>query len=183
VPALAIGGLWNVLELVIEYARHRRLDSLSVIVLIFLAVSIVSSLISGSVQFTLLKESAGTALFGLVLLGSLLAPRPLMFYFGRHFATDRSDGQIAWWNGLWRYPQFRHGQRLLTAVWGIALLGEAIIRAALTFVLPTGVMVALNNFLPLVIIAILVMWTIAFGKRRSAAGVAEAAAAARDAPA
>jgi len=40
-----------------------------------------------------------------------------------------------------------------------------------------------NDFLPLVIIAILVMWTIAFGKRRSAAGVAEAAAAARDAPA
>ena len=179
VPALAIGGLWNVLELVIEYARHRRLDSLSVIVLIFLAVSIVSSLISGSVQFTLLKESAGTALFGLV----LLAPRPVMFYFGRHFATDRSDGQIAWWNGLWQYPQFRNGQRLLTAVWGVALLGEAVIRAALTFVLPTGVMVALNHFLPLVIIAILVMWTIAFGKRRSAAGVAGAAVAARDAPA
>ena len=183
VPALVIGGVWNVLELVIEYARHRRLDSLSVIVLIFLAVSIVSSLISGSVQFTLLKESAGTALFGLVLLGSLLAPRPVMFYFGRHFATDRSDGQIAWWNGLWQYPQFRHGQRLLTAVWGVALLGEAVIRAALTFVLPTGVMVALNHFLPLVIIAILVMWTIAFGKRRSAAGVAGAAVAARDAPA
>src|SRR5664279_5888041 len=33
VPALAIGGLWNVLELVIEYARHRRLDSLSVCLL------------------------------------------------------------------------------------------------------------------------------------------------------
>ena len=53
----------------------------------------------------------------------------------------------------------------------------------MTFVLPTGVMVWLNNFLPLVIIGILVMWTIAFGKRRSAAGVAGAAAAARDAPA
>ena len=183
VPALAIGGLWNVVELVIEYVRHRRLDSLSVIVLIFLAVGMAASLISGSVRFTLLKESAGTALFAVVLLGSLLTPRPVMFYFGRHFATDRSDGQVAWWNGLWQYPQFRHGQRLLTAVWGLVLLGEAVIRAALTFVLPTGVMVGLNHFLPLLIIAILIVWTIAFGKRRSAAGVAAGAAAAGDTPA
>ena len=88
-------------------------------------------------------------------------------------------------HGRWarQYPQFRHGQRLVTAVWGIALLGEAVIRAALTFVLPTGVMVVLNHVLPLVIIAILVIWTIAFGKRRSAARVAAAAAAARDTPA
>ncbi len=117
VPALAISGLWNVLEIVVEYVRHRRLDSFSVLILIFLTIGIASSLISGNVRFTLLKESAATGLFGFVLLGSLLAPRPLMFYFGRHFATDRSDAQVAWWNGLWKHPEFRHSQRLLTTVW------------------------------------------------------------------
>lgn len=45
-----------------------------------------------------------TGLFGVVVLGSLLLPRPVMFYFGRKFATDGTAEGLAYWNGLWRYP-------------------------------------------------------------------------------
>ncbi|MGR6997727.1 hypothetical protein ACU686_05785 [Yinghuangia aomiensis] len=31
------------------------------------------------------------------------APRPLMFYFGRKFATDGSEAGVAYWNSMWQY--------------------------------------------------------------------------------
>lgn len=40
-------------------------------------------------------QSAVTGLFGLVLLISLLLPRPVMFYFGRKFGTDGSREGVA----------------------------------------------------------------------------------------
>jgi intracellular septation protein A len=69
------------------WARTRQLDGIAVISLVFIALGLATSLISGDARFYLVKESFLTGLFGLVCLGSLLLPRPLMFYFGRQFAS------------------------------------------------------------------------------------------------
>ncbi|RZT87963.1 hypothetical protein EV383_4897 [Pseudonocardia sediminis] len=101
----------------------RRVDEFSVIVLAFLAVGVVTSSIFSDPRLFLVEESVETALFGLILLGApAVAPHPLMFYFGRRFATGGAPARIQWWNGLWRYAGFRRTQVVLTAVWGIVLL-------------------------------------------------------------
>ncbi|WP_166641375.1 VC0807 family protein [Amycolatopsis sp. SID8362] len=169
VAALLLSGVWPVVEIGISYARTRHIDELSMITLIALAVSTVASLMFNTPKLLLLRDSALTGLFGFVLLGSLLAPRPLMFYFGRKFATDGTPERVAWWNGLWQFEGFRRGQRMLTVVWGASFLAEAALRIALTYVLPTEVMVVLNSVLPLVVMAALITGTIAYGKRRAAA--------------
>ena len=168
VPALALSGVWPVVELAISFARTRHADELSILVLIFLVVGVATSLLFNSARFALIKESALTGIFGLVLLASLLAKRPLMFYFGRKFATDGSREGVAWWNGLWENEYFRRGQRMLTVVWGTAYLGEAVVRVVLTFFLPVTAMVVINNVLPLVVLACLITGTMAYGKRKQA---------------
>src|SRR3954453_15363854 len=87
VAALIISGIGPVIDLAITMLVSRRVDEFSLIVLVFLVIGVITSLLFDDPRLLLLKESAVSGLFGLVLLGSLLAPRPLMFYFGRKFAT------------------------------------------------------------------------------------------------
>jgi hypothetical protein len=174
VAALIISGIGPVVDLAITMLVSRRVDEFSLFVLVFLVIGVVTSLLFDDPRLLLLKESAVTGLFGLVLLGSLLAPKPLMFYFGRRFATGGTPERIAWWNGLWQYPGFRRTQRVMTLVWGVVLLAEAVLRGVLAFVLPVGPMVVVNSVLPPVVIALLVLFTITYAKRSQARAAAVA---------
>jgi hypothetical protein len=176
VPALIISGIGPVVDLVITMAVSRRVDEFSLIVLAFLVLSVLTSLLFDNPRLLLLKESALTGIFGLILLGSLLAPRPLMFYFGRRFAAQGIPEKVAWWNGLWQYPGFRRTQRVLTLVWGVAWLAEAVLRGVLAFVVPVGTSVVINSVLPPVVTVLLIVFTITYAKRSQARARANGAA-------
>jgi hypothetical protein len=175
VPALLISGVWPALETVLSLAIRRKIDEFSIFVLIFLALGVVAALGFNSPRLLLVKESVVTGLFGVVLLGSLLAPRPLMFYFGRRFATNGTPESIDWWNGLWQYPNFRRTQRVITIVWGVAMCAEALLRIVLAYQLSTGAMVVVSNVLPYVVLIGLITWTITYGKRQARAARAAVA--------
>jgi intracellular septation protein A len=179
VPALLISGVWPVVELVINLLRTRSIDEFSMFVLIFLALSVISLVAFNSPRVLFIKDSAVTGLFGLVLLGSLTFGKPLMFYFGRRFAAQGIPAKVEWWNGLWQYPQFRRGQRILTLVWGLAFLAEAVTRIVLTYRLSVSSMVVVTNVLPIVVLAVLIAGTTWYGKVAGARGQARTAAAAQ----
>lgn len=172
--ALALSGVWPLLELGISFARTRHADEFSIMVLAFLVVGVAASLAFDDARLLLVKDSAVTGLFGLALLGSLLAPRPLMFYFGRKFATGGDPARVEWWNGLWQYAGFRRSQRILTVVWGGTFLAEAVLRIVLSYSLPVSTMVVVSNVLPYVVLAVLIFGTATYGRR---AGRRNAAAA------
>ncbi|MGI5240771.1 VC0807 family protein [Dactylosporangium sp. CA-139066] len=177
VPALALSAVWPAVEVGVLFAIRRRVDEIGALTLVIIAVGVGSSLLLHDGRLVLLKDSAFTGLFGLGLLGSLLAPRPLMFYFGRKFATDGSAERLAWWNGLWQFAGFRRTQRIMTVVWGVTFLAEAVVRIALTETLSTDAMVAVNAVLPYAVTAALVTWTILYGRRaRERAAAANPAA-------
>jgi len=157
--ALVAGGLFPALNNLRVWARSRRLEPLGIIVMTFLAVGTAASLISGSVFFALIKESFLTATFGLICLGSLLAERPLMFYINRQFVAGDDPVRLEWWNGLWQYPHFRAAQRLVTAVWGIAYLVEALVRVGLALVLSPAQVVAISPVMAFGVMIVLIAWT------------------------
>ncbi|MBV9848026.1 MAG: hypothetical protein JOZ47_23605 [Kutzneria sp.] len=163
--ALLASSVWPALQLLATVLRARHVDEFSIFVLILMALGIIGSLVFNSPRLFLIKEAAVTGLFGVVLLGSLLFGRPLMFYFGRKFATDGSREQVAHWNGLWHHAGFRRFQRVLTLVWGASFAGEALLRIVLTYLLPIGPMVVVNNVLPLVVLAALIFGTIRQGRK------------------
>ncbi|MEO3741860.1 VC0807 family protein [Plantactinospora sp. B5E13] len=174
--ALAVSAVWPAVEVAVLFAIRRRIDEIGVLSLLIIALGVVSALALQDERLVLIKDSAVTGLFGLVLLGSLLAPRPLMFYFGRKFATDGSAEKLAWWNGLWRYAGFRRTQRILTVVWGVTFVVEAAARIELTELLSVDTMVAVSAVLPYVVTAALVTWTILYTRRaRARAGQAAVA--------
>ncbi|GAA0663710.1 hypothetical protein GCM10010193_13940 [Kitasatospora atroaurantiaca] len=177
--ALLLSAVWPLVDIVIHLAWRRRIDEFAVISLVFLGLTIAVTLIGPhSARLLLVKDSAVTGLFGLLCLVTLAAPRPLMFYFGRKFATDGSAEAVERWNGLWDLPGFRRVQRNLTLGWGLAYLAEAALRIGLSYTLTTGEMVTLNSVLSYGVTAALIAWTITYAKRSRARGAAAAAAAA-----
>jgi len=169
VAALLLSGIWPLAEIVYTIRRDRHVDEFSVFVLLGIVVGVATTVFSGNARAVFLKDSITTGLIGLVFLVTLFFGRPLTFYLGRRFATDGSRVQRDWWDGLWAYPQFRRTQRLIGAMWAIGMLGEAGIRAFLTWKLGTSAMVAVNNTVPYVIIMVLVFATITIGRRAQAA--------------
>lgn len=167
VPALLISGIWPAIEITVVNVRQRHLDEFGVFVLVGIGLGVVTTLLSDNARAVFMKDSITTGLLGLVMLATLVG-KPLTYYLGRRFATDGSKAQRDWWDGLWKHPQFRRVQRHLGAVWGIALVAEAAIRAVLTWRLGTSAMVVVNNVVPYVIIAVLILYSIRTGRRSQA---------------
>ncbi|MFG2976422.1 VC0807 family protein [Streptomyces sp. NPDC048331] len=183
--ALLLSSAWPVLDSVISLAWRRKVDEFAVVTLVFLVITAVVSLVGAhSARALLIKDSGITGLFGLLCLATLLAPRPLMFYFGRKFATDGTPESTAWWNGLWQYEGFRTTMNRMTLVWGLTYVVEALVRVVLAYTLPTKTMVVVSPIMIYGVLAALGVWTAMYGKRSQAEGerrAAEAEAAAAQA--
>ncbi|MHA6621698.1 VC0807 family protein [Pseudonocardia sp. DLS-67] len=169
VTALLVSGIWPALEIGYTVVKQRVVDEFSVFVLIGIVIGVATTLLSADARAVFLKDSITTGLIGAIMLVTLVVGRPLTFYLGRRFATDGSAVQRQWWNGLWQYPKFRSVQRFIGVVWGVTLLGEAVIRALLTLTVGTEPMVLINSIVPVVVIAGLVFFSIATGRRAQAA--------------
>ncbi|MFD9818817.1 VC0807 family protein [Streptomyces violascens] len=177
--ALLAGSAWPVLDSAFHLVWRRRLDEFAIVTLVFLVITAVVSLVGAhSARALLLKDSAVTGLFGLLCLATLLAPRPLMFYFGRKFATDGTAASTAWWNGLWQFEGFRKTVTTMTTVWGVAYCLEAVTRIGLAYTLHTDTMVTLSPFMIYGVLGVLVAWTTMYGKRSRRRGEQLTAAAA-----
>jgi hypothetical protein len=174
--ALLISGVWPLGSSITSLIRRRRLDEFGVFILTLIVLGTLTSLLFRDVKLLLLKDSAFTGILGAVFLATLLMKRPLTFYFGRAFATDGSDAALARWDGYWNdLSVFRHGQRVLTGVWGVALLAEAVVRVPLTFVVPLNAMVVVSTVMPFVVITVLIFWSVAYGRRNAVRSRAQAA--------
>ncbi|WMX48226.1 VC0807 family protein [Streptomyces roseicoloratus] len=177
--ALLVSGAWPVLDTVIHLIWHRKVDELAIVTLFFLVLTAVVSLVGDhSARTLLVKDSAVTGLFGVLCMVTLFAPRPLMFYFSRRFATDGTPESHAWWNGLWQIEGFRAVMRRMTIVWGVAYLAEAVTRIVLSYALSVDAMVVVNPILIYGTLGLLILWTVRTGKRSRAEGEARAAEAA-----
>ena len=131
VSALVLSGAFPALGIAVGVARQRRVDAIGVLVLAGIAVGTVLGLVSGNARLMLVEGSVPTAVFGLLCLASLWSPRPLIYRFALEFmGADTPRGRD--FEGLWRYPGFRHAFRLFTVVWGVTYLAEAAARVILS---------------------------------------------------
>jgi len=165
VPALAASAIFPLAETATGFVRTRRIDAIGAISLTFIILGVASSLISGDVHFALAKESFFTAVFGLLCLASLLAPRPLIFFTGRSFMAAGNPAKAAAFSERWTlHAGFRHVLRVMTVVWGIAFLLEAAARVALVYVLPVNAVLVVSPLLAAAVFGLLMVWTIRYAK-------------------
>jgi intracellular septation protein A len=165
IQALAIGAIIPLAVILVGWVREHRLEPLSFLMLIVIAGGIAASIVSGDVRFALIKESFATIIVGATFLGSLLAPRPLIFWLGQQFSTGNDAAKKAAWETRWQTrPAFRHGIRVMTLVWGLGFLLDAVARVVFAFTLPANAVIVLSPISVIVITVGLVLWTLRYSR-------------------
>jgi intracellular septation protein A len=163
VTALILSGVLPAVGVGIGAVQHRRIDVIGVLVLAGIAVGTVLGLITHNAHLVLIEGSVPTALFGVACLASLSMQRPLIYAFALEFA-GRDSAQGREMIGMWQYPRFQHVLRVMTVVWGVGYLVEAAIRVVIVEHTSTGTALASSKILPFVFAAVLIAWTVGYGR-------------------
>ncbi|MGH6683676.1 MAG: VC0807 family protein, partial [Pseudolabrys sp.] len=153
--------LWSLFE----FARHRRVDALSLLVVLGIGLSLLAYFGGGSVRFLQLREKLVTTFVGLVFLGSAAIGRPLMYELIRAFLARSSDPELQQVEAHRHAPIFRAAVTRMTLVWGFGLLADAAASIALLYVLPIRPYLVVNPILGYVTIGSLTLWNVWYGKR------------------
>ena len=170
--------LWSA----IEFARNRRIDALSALVLLGMALSLLAILGGGSARFLQLREKLVTVVIGFVFLGSAAIGRPLMRELVRAHLARAGDPGLQQVETLKDDSGFRAVMTLMTLVWGFGLLADAAVSIALVWVLPIRAYLVVNPILGWGTIGSLTLWSVWFGRRKGRQHEARMAAARAEAP-
>ncbi|MFM0242651.1 VC0807 family protein [Paraburkholderia phytofirmans] len=153
--------VWSLIEL----ARFRRIDALSVIVVAGIVLSVAAMALGGSPRMLLLRESLISGAIGVVFLLSLPMRRPLIFYLARATVAREMEGGAVRFEALWQErPALVSAMRLMTLVWGVGLTGETALRAWMALTWPIERFLVVSPFIGYGIYGGLTLWTFWYRK-------------------
>ena len=175
VAALILSGLFPVVGIIIGFIGHRRVDAVGVLVLAGIVVGAILGLVSHNPKLVLDEGSVSTGVFGLICLGSLATDKPMMYRFALEFmGPDPERGRE--FADLRQYKEFRRAFVVITVVWGTAYVVEAAARVAIVQNTSAGAALPVSKVLPYAVAAVLIAWTVGYGRYQKRQGDRMAAA-------
>ncbi|HST82689.1 MAG TPA: VC0807 family protein [Kineosporiaceae bacterium] len=168
--ALVLSAIVPAVMVLVRFARHRQVDFTALFVLTLLALGLVLSALTGNPRTLLIRDAwlgmtGGVA--GLWLIGSVIYGRPGLFVLFRSFVLTKVGPEgLATWEARWgQEAGFRRNIRLLTLVWGVALLLSALVQLIAAYAVPIDVAPTLMNAAWPVIAVPLWIFHLTFTKR------------------
>lgn len=178
VRALLAASVPPILWSGIEFARKRRIDAVSLLVLAGIVLSLIAFFGGGSVRFLQLRENLVTGLIGLVFVSSAAIGRPLIYQLARAGKLRESAAEAARFESLRDKHHFRRGMTVMTLVWGFGLLAQTAIACVLVFHMSIPRYLIVSPIVGYSIVGGLALWTFWYVKRMKRRGAAAAAIAA-----
>ena len=178
VRALLASSAPPILWSMVGFARHRRLDALSLLVVSGIALSLLAMLGGGGARFLQLREKLVTGVIGLVFLGSALIGKPLIYELARASMRRKSEGEAQQFEALQVHAGFRRTMTVMTLVWGLGLLADVAVSVMLVFALSIREYLIVNPILGYGTMGALSLWSFLYGQRAKRRGEARRAAAA-----
>jgi len=175
--ALILSSVPPILWSIVEFAWHRRIDALSMLVLLGIVLSLAAVAGGGSARFLQLREKLVTVIIGLVFLGSALIGKPLIYQLARAQMVRNSSDELEEFEALRSNKYFRRTMMVLTVVWGLGLLVDAAISIALVYTLSIKTYLAVNPFVSYGFMGGLSLWTFLYVRLQRQKGAARRAAA------
>jgi intracellular septation protein A len=144
--ALLAGGAAPLVHVIWQVARTRKVGGLALFTLTILVLSVAASFLTGSERFLLAKDGWLTAAAGLWLLATLRTNRPFIYEAARPIADAKAKTpEDSWTHRFATSESFRHGMRVVTAAWGIALVLDAVVRGVMAYTLPVDLVPGLGG--------------------------------------
>jgi hypothetical protein len=180
VASYLIGSIGPLAGGVAIWVKARKFSGASASIFTFTAVSAIIALIASTNPKVLLyKDCATTALVGVIFLGStMLARKPLVFYFAQRYGTDGTHDGMATFDLMWdTYRDFRAGMYVTSYLWAALFLIQAGGTALIVHQTTYSTAYTYNQILPLVAIALGIVGSIVIGRYFANKGKARGAAA------
>lgn len=178
VKALLASSLPPIAWSLVEFARHRRLDALSLLVIAGIALSLLAMIGGGGVKFLQLREKLVTGVIGLAFVGSALIGKPLVYELALATKRRKSADEADEFQALQAYAGFRRTMLVMTWVWGLGLLADVAIAVVLVFTLTIREYLIVNPILGYGTMGALTLWSFLYGQSSKRRGEARRAAAA-----
>jgi hypothetical protein len=175
VHALLAASLPPIVWSVIEFARKRRVDAVSILVLAGIVLSLLAFFGGGSARFLQLRENLVTGLIGLIFLGSAAIGHPLIYQLARAGKLRKSPAEAERFEALHDKQHFRHGMTIMTLVWGFGLLVQTMIACLLVFRMSIRHYLIVSPVLGYGTMGGLALWTFWYVKQMKRRGAAAAA--------
>jgi hypothetical protein len=167
VPALLASSgpplLWSLVGLV----RDRRIDALSMLVLVGMGLSLVAMAGGGSARFLQLREKLVTALIATAFLGSAAIGRPLIGPLARATVARESAESLAAFDAQRNNPFLRHTIMVMTLVWGFGLLTDFVVSVMLIFAVSVAQYLVIGPVIGYATIGGLTAWTVLYRRHRA----------------
>lgn len=167
VNALLLSSVPPVLWGVGGFLRNRRVDALSVLAVVGIALSAIAFFGGGSAQFLQLREKMVTLLIGLAFLGSAAIGKPLIYPLARATMARESAETLAEFDS-WGYDALiRHTMMVMTLVWGFGLLADFLVSTVLIYTLSIEQYLVVGSILGYATMGGLAFWTILYRRHRT----------------
>ena len=170
VPALLASSGPPLLWSIAGFARNRRVDALSVMSMVGIALSVLAFFGGGSVQFLQLREKMVTLLIGLAFLGSAAIGKPLIYPLARATMARESAEALARFEARRDHPLLRQTVMIMTLVWGFGLLADFAISVVLIYTLSVTEYLIVGPILGYTTMGGLTLWTILYRRHRTRQG-------------
>jgi len=157
VPAVRTG--WSVV-------KERAVNGLAALILVVNVVGLLLSFVAGDPRLMLAKDSGVSSVIGIGILVSVALGRPMMTAGMKPWLVkgivERDD---AWARLQAGSEDFRRAERRFSAVWGVVLLTECVLRVVGAYTLPVDTMVWAGSVVMVVsmVVAFLVSGAIGAG--------------------
>lgn len=162
--ALILSAVIPAIVALASLVYRRRINGLSVLVVVATALSLGASLLSGSAWFALIRPSFVTFCIAFLFLASLAMEKPTLFYLARDTTCATAEAARDF-EANWVRPGFRRAMRRLTIVWAAFLGGEALLRVIIAAIWPNPTLIAATQVLWIILPILLIRWSIRAGRR------------------
>ena len=163
--ALMITALVPLADGIVGLVRQRRINAFGALVFLSLVLSSLLVLVGGSPRLILVRESALSGVFGILMLLSLFWRQPLVYYLAGHFVAPRASAGWQTFQRAATSPRFRSFLRLLTVIWGLVTVLDAGLNVFLAFHLPVGTFLAVTPLARYSMMGCTFVWTLAHAHR------------------
>ncbi|HEY3687965.1 MAG TPA: VC0807 family protein [Streptosporangiaceae bacterium] len=170
--ALLLSAVVPVAVIVHRLISRRQLEYFALFILTAVAVGLVLSALTGDPRLMLVRDAWSGMLIGLAgvwFLGSVVVGRPALMTVFRSFVITKVGAEgAAQWAARWEHDAaFRHGLRVLTIVWGVATVLNAVVNLAFAYTLPVDAAPAAMHLVWPVIVVPMVLFHVIYTKRRN----------------
>jgi intracellular septation protein A len=159
--ALLFAGIAPVISVGMGLLRHRRLTPLGLLSLLTIALKIFLALALNNTRWMLVSVSLITGAHGVLLLASLLTPRPLLLWLVENTLSRNPAGQQQLRRLLDEAP--RSAWVWVTAVWGVALLVECGVNSMLAMTLSVELFLVVSPVVRYGLLGGVLLGTLLFG--------------------